>query len=109
MAHPVGTMLQKKGVIVAFILFILLIALAFLYFQKVKQIEELDEELSETYAALSEIKEELDNLKDEGVTWAEDLLGRLHHELNLFGYTNGGVEEPRSREAFAKEMRERVR
>lgn len=91
------------------VLFILLLALAGLYYKKMRQIEELDAELSEVYGSLSEIKDELDNLKDNGVDWAEDLLNRLHHELNLFHYTNGGVDEPRSREAFAKEMRERVR
>lgn len=93
----------------AFILFILLVALGVLYFKKMKQIDELDEELTETYSMLSEIKGELDNLAENDVTWAEDLLNRLHHELNLFGYTAGGVDEPRTKEEFAKEMRERVR
>lgn len=88
-----------------FILIILLVALSILYYQKMKKIEELDSELTHTYSMLTEVKIELDNLVEQKVSWAEDLRYRLHDELNLFGYTNGGSTEPRSREDFATEMR----
>lgn len=92
----------------SFVLFILLVALGVLYYRKMKQIDDLDGELSETYGRLSEIKSELDNLVDNEVPWAIELMNRLHHELNLFAYTTGGEAEARTKEEFAKEMRERV-